>query len=119
MLVSFKVGVGLRTVKSYSSWINCTDQMTCTSDPFSCSNSERSNGRLGLAQARPRDFIGGPLLRTVNLTKDNPPSDPSYVDPREGLAYQVETLLTNIGGRPCWKLEECETALARLVSSCW
>ena len=33
------VGAGLRTVKSYSSWINCTDQMACTSDPFSCSNS--------------------------------------------------------------------------------
>eukprot|EP01045_Picozoa_sp_COSAG04_P025281 COSAG04_NODE_3289_length_2969_cov_1.257840_1_plen_52_part_00 len=49
------------------------------------------------------------MLRTVNLTKDNPPSDPSYVDPREGLAYQVETLLTNIGGRPCWKLEECDS----------
>ena len=31
------------------------------------------------------------------------------MDPREGLAYQVETLLTNIGGRPCWKLEECDS----------
>ena len=35
-------GVG-RTVKSYSSWINCTDQMACTSDPFSCSNCACSN----------------------------------------------------------------------------
>ena len=109
----------LRTVKSYSSWINCTDQMTCTSDPFSCSNSECSNGRLGLAQARLRDSDNGPLLRTVNLTKDNPPSDPSYVDPREGLAYQVETLLTNIGGRPCWKLEECDSPSPAAAGGCW
>ena len=67
----------LRTAKSYSSWINCTDPMACTSDPFSCSN--------------------------INLTKDSP----VFVDPREGLVYQVETLLTQIGGRPCWKLHEC------------
>eukprot|EP01052_Picozoa_sp_SAG31_P010170 SAG31_NODE_548_length_14222_cov_10.926574_8_plen_82_part_00 len=49
----------------------------CTSDPFSCSN--------------------------INLTKDTA----GYVDPKEGLVYQVETLLTQIGGRPCWELQEC------------
>ena len=62
-----------------------------------------------------------PWLRTVNLTKDTP----GHVDPREGIVWQVETLLTQIGGRPCWKIEECvarcsaATPLALLLMRVW
>ena len=66
------------SVESYSSWINCTDQMACTSDPFSCSN--------------------------INLTKDNS----TFIDSREGLVWEIETLLENIGGRPCWTVSDCK-----------
>ena len=63
------------TVKSYSSWVNCTDQMACTSDPFSCSN--------------------------INLTKV-----PGHIDPNEGIKWEVDKLLTQIGGRPCWNIKD-------------
>ena len=48
-------------------------------DPFSCAN--------------------------IGLAKDNA----TYVDPREGLVFEVDQLLTQIGGRPCWKLEDYDS----------
>ena len=50
--------------------------MSCTSDPFSCAN-------LQLTPA-----AGGGL------------------NPDEGLRWQVNSLLTKIGGRPCWNLSQ-------------
>ena len=115
-------GGGPRTVNTYDDWVNCTEQQACTSDPFSCSNSECStaNGRLGLAKARLHHIMmrdgpdSRPWLRTVNLTKDTP----GHVDPREGIVWQVETLLTQIGGRPCWKIEECVARCSAATPHC-
>ena len=52
--------------------------MSCTSDPFSCSN--------------------------IKLNKTQP--DGPGTQNQSGLVWEVEDVLTQLGGRPCWSLEQ-------------
>ena len=116
---------------------DCTPvvDMSCTSDPFSCANlnisssgpnpgnlvdtmtpfSNRNDlakcsGEAGLArcpdkrctaEAKPREKTLTRACICLLLT-----TDPEH---QSGLVYEVEQVLTQLGGRPCWQLDQYDT----------